>query len=67
MRKMREAGVRKMREAGEKQLCIHTECRGFESHPGQLFFSLEKKAVLGVVDLIVVPLPFYLVVDNMHV
>ena len=32
-------------------------------HLGQLFFfSLEKRAVLGVFDLFVVPLPFYLVV-----
>ena len=27
-----------------------------------LLFSLEKRALLGVVDLFVVPLPFYLVV-----
>ena len=41
------------------------ECHGFESHLGQLFFFLGKKrAVQGVVDLFVVPLPFYLVVDT---
>ena len=27
-----------------------------------LYFSLKKRAVLGVVDLFVVPLPFYLIV-----
>jgi hypothetical protein len=27
--------------------------------------SFEKRAVLGVVDLVVVPLPFYLIVFNM--
>ena len=37
---------------------------GFESHLGQLVFFLEKRAVLGVVDLFVVPLPFYLLVDT---
>ena len=31
-----------------------------ESDPGQLLFFLEKRAVLGLVDLFVVPLPFYL-------
>ena len=34
-----------------------TECRGFESHPGQLFFFPGKKNCLGVVDLFA--LPFY--------
>ena len=35
-----------------RALAWTTECRGFESHPGQLFFySLKIKAVLGVVDL----------------
>ena len=43
-------------------------CRGFESHLGQLFiFPWKKRAVLGVVDLFVVPLPFYLVFTCMPV
>ena len=33
------------------------------SHLGQLFFLEKKRAVLGVVDLFVVPLAFYLVVN----
>ena len=38
-------------------------CRGFESHPGQLFFfPWRKRAVLDVVVLFVVPLPFYYLV-----
>ena len=36
------------------------ECRGFESHLGQLFIFPWKKR--GVVDLFVVPMPFYLIV-----
>ena len=34
------------------------ECRGFESHLGQLFFPWKIQVVLGVVDLFVVPFAF---------
>ena len=34
------------------------------TYQGSSSLSLEKRAVLGVVDLFVVPLPFYLVVDT---
>ena len=37
-------------------------------HPGQLFFfPWKKRAVLDVVDLFVVPLPFYLILFNIYV
>ena len=39
-------------------VCVQTaQCGGFESHHS--FFPWKKRAVLGVVDLFVVPLPFY--------
>ena len=30
-----------------RELALTAECRGFESHPGQLFFSLKRKSCSG--------------------